>query len=109
MPGTAAPNVEMTGLQGLADLERMEGPWIDGLTTGDPEVAATTMRLLLAHLAVTSKRLVQAGVLDRLDRPTACEAVGRSKNGPAPKNGTTIATFEGTQGIPPTPSTLSQP
>ena len=67
MPGTAAPNVEMTCLQGLADLERMEGPWIDGLTTGDPEVAATTMRLLLAHLAWNSKRLLGAMVLDRLD------------------------------------------
>ena len=67
MPGTAAPNVEMTCLQGLADLERMEGPWIDGLTTGDPEVAATTMRLLLAHPAWNSKRLLGAMVLDRLD------------------------------------------
>ena len=67
MPGTAAPNVEMTCVQGLADLERMEGPWIDGLTTGDPEVAATTMRLLLAHLAWNSKRLLGAMVLDRLD------------------------------------------
>ena len=67
MPGTAAPNVETTCLQGLADSERMEGPWIDGLTTGDPEVAATTMRLLLAHLAWNSKRLLGAMVLDRLD------------------------------------------
>ena len=39
----------------------------DGLTTGDPEVAATTMRLLLAHLTVTSKRLLGAMVLDRMD------------------------------------------
>ena len=71
MPGTAAPNVEMTCLQGLADLERMEGPWIDGLTTGDPEVAASTMRLLLAHLAVTSKRLHGAMVLDQMERAAA--------------------------------------
>ena len=103
------PHVEMTCLQGLADLERLEGPWLETMANGDPEGVATVMRLLLAHLTVTSKRLVQAGVLDRLDRPTACEAVGRNKNGPAPKNGTTIATFEGTQGIPPTPSTQSQP
>ena len=109
MPGTAMPHVELTCLQGLADLERLEGPWLETMGNGDPEGVPTVMRLLLAHLAVTSKRLVQAGVLDRLDRPTACEAVGRNKNGPAPKNGTTIATFEGTQGIPPTPSTQSQP
>ena len=67
MRGTATANVEMTCLQGLADLERLEGPWLDGLATGDPEVAAITMRLLMAHLAWNSKRLLGAMVLDRLD------------------------------------------
>ena len=67
MPGPATTNVEMTCLQGLADLERLEGPWLDGLATGDPEVAATTVRLLLAHLTWNSKRLLGAMVLDRLD------------------------------------------
>ena len=38
-----------------------------GLATGDPEVAATTVRLLLAHLTWNSKRLLGAMVLDRLD------------------------------------------
>ena len=51
-------NVEMTCLQGLADLERLEGPWLDGLATGDPEVAGTTVRLLLAHLTWNIKRLL---------------------------------------------------
>ena len=51
----------------LADLERLEGPWLDGLATGDPEVAATTVRLLLAHLTWNSKRLLGAMVLDRMD------------------------------------------
>ena len=67
MPGTATTNVEMTCLQGLADLERLEGPWLDGLATGDPEVAATTVRLLLAHMTWNSKRLLGAMVLSRLD------------------------------------------
>ena len=67
MPGSAMTNVEMPCLQGLADLERLEGPWLDGLATGDPEVAAITMRLLMAHLAWNSKRLLGAMVLDRLD------------------------------------------
>ena len=67
MPGTAAPHVEMTCLQGLADLERLESPWLDGLATGDPETVAITLRLLLAHMACTSKRLMGAMVLDRLD------------------------------------------
>ena len=67
MPGTATTNVEMTCLQGLADLEMLEGPWLDGLVIGDPEVAATTVRLLLAHLTWNSKRLLGAMVLDRLD------------------------------------------
>ena len=45
MPGTATTNVEMTCLQGLADLGMLEGLWLDGLAIDDPEVAATTVRL----------------------------------------------------------------
>ena len=37
MSGTATTNVEMTGLQGLADLERLEGPWVKTRTSGDPD------------------------------------------------------------------------
>ena len=48
-------------------MERLEGPWLDGLATGDPEVVAITVRLQLAHLAWNSKRLLGAMVLDRLD------------------------------------------
>ena len=44
-----------------------DGPWLDGLATEDPEVAATTVRLVLAHLTWNSKRLPGAMVLDRLD------------------------------------------
>ena len=40
---------------------------VDGLATGDPEVAATTERLLLAHLTWNSKRLLGAMVLDHMD------------------------------------------
>ena len=65
--GTATTNVERTFLRGVADLERLEGPWLDGLATGDPEVAETTVRLLLADLTWNSKRLMAAMVLDRLD------------------------------------------
>ena len=75
-------NVEMTCLQGLADLERLEGPWLDGLATGDPEVAATTVRLLMAHMAWNSKRLLGAMVLDRLDAETLstpCQRAGISQ------------------------------
>ena len=67
MPGTAAPHVEMTCLQGLADLERLEGPWLEDMRGGDPETVAITLRLLLAHMTTTSKRLMGAMVLDRLD------------------------------------------
>ena len=68
MPEVTKSYVELTCLQGLADLERLEGPWLDGLATGDPEVAATTVRLLLAHLTWNSKRLLGAMVRDRLKR-----------------------------------------
>ena len=61
------PHVEMTCLQGLADLERLEGPWLETMGNGEPEAVATTMHLLLVHLAWNSKRLLGAIVLDRLD------------------------------------------
>ena len=44
MPGTVAPHVEMTWLQGLADLERLEGPWLDYISAGEPKSAATKRR-----------------------------------------------------------------
>ena len=67
MPETTSPNVEMTCLQGLADLERIEGPFLNALTASDPEGAAVMLRLLLAHMASTSKRVMLAMVLDRVD------------------------------------------
>ena len=67
IPEIATTNVEMTCLQRLADLERLEGPWLDGIATGDPETTGVVMRLLLAHLTWNSKRLLGAMVLDRLD------------------------------------------
>ena len=71
MPGTVAPHVEMTCLQGLADLERLEGPWLDCMGAGEPENAATVMRLMLAHMVVLNKRVMSAMVLDRLDAELA--------------------------------------
>ena len=91
-------NVEMTCLQGLADLERLEGPWLHGLATGDREVAASTVRLLLTHLTWNSKRLLGAMVLDRLDVeslstqaefPDRCQHLVNgldSANGPNPRD-----------------------
>ena len=67
MPEATKSHVELTCLQGLADLERLEGPWLEEMQGGDPEVAATTVRLLMAHLTWNSKRLLGAMVLDRLD------------------------------------------
>ena len=63
MPGTVAPHIEMTSLQGLADLERLEGPWLDYMGAGEPENAATEMRLMLAHMVVLNKRVMSAMVL----------------------------------------------
>ena len=71
-------NVEMTCLQGLADLERLEGPWLEEMAMGDPETVAITLRLLLAHMVSMSKRLNGAMVLERIDSEegaTAYEAV----------------------------------
>ena len=76
----------------VADLDQLEGSWQSIMESSDPEGVALLLRLLLAHMASTSKRLLGAMVLDRLDvetdaveRPTASEAVGRSQieSGPA--------------------------
>ena len=40
MPGTVSPHVEMTCHQGLADLEKLEGPWLDCMGAGKPESTA---------------------------------------------------------------------
>ena len=63
MPGSVAPHVAMTSLQGLADLERLEGPWLDCMGAGEPENAATMMRLMLAQMVVLNKRVMSAMVL----------------------------------------------
>ena len=85
MPEATTSHVEMTCLQGLAELERLEGPWLEEMASGYPESVSITLRLLLAHMASMSKRLMGAMVLDRLDaeeRATASEAVGRLQSGP---------------------------
>jgi len=67
MPETASLNVEMTCLQGMADLERLEGPLVDCFESFDPEMTATNVLLLLAHMTWNSERLLGAMVLDRMD------------------------------------------
>ena len=82
MPEITSPKVEMTCLQGLADLERIEGPFLNALTASDPEGAAVMLRLLLARMASTSKRVMLAMVLDRVDaeqRATALKAAGHQR------------------------------
>ena len=71
MPEATTSHVELTCLQELADLERLEGPWLEELQAGDPETVAITLRLLMAHMASMSKRLMGAMVLDRLDAERA--------------------------------------
>ena len=76
MPGTATTNVEMTCLQSLADLERLEGTWLETMASGDHETVAITLRLLMGAMA-----------LDRLDagvRATAFEAAGCNESAPTP-------------------------
>ena len=92
MPSDKIHCVELVALKALADLDQLEGSWQSIMESSDPEGVELLLRLLLAHMASTSKRLLSAMVLDRLDveadsveRPTASEAVGRSqfKSGPA--------------------------
>ena len=73
------PCVELVALKALADLDQLEGSWQSIMESSDPEGVALLLRLLLAHMASTSKRLLSAMVLDRLDaeeRATASKAAG---------------------------------
>ena len=77
------PCVELVALKALADLDQLEGSWQSIMGSSDPEGVALLLRLLLAHMASTSKRLLSAMVLDRLDaeeRATASKAVARNSN-----------------------------
>ena len=49
----------------------LEGPWLDCMSAGEPENAATVMRLMLAHMAALNKRVMSTMVLDRLDADLA--------------------------------------
>ena len=61
------PCVELVALKALADLDQLERSWQSIMGSSDPEGVALLLRLLLAHMASTSKRLLSAMVLDRLD------------------------------------------
>ena len=73
------PCVELVALKALADLDQLEGSWQSIMESSDPEGVALLLRLLLAHMASTSKRLLSAMVLDRLnieEGATASKAAG---------------------------------
>ena len=83
MPSDKIPCVELVALKALADLDQLEGSWQSIMESSDPEGVELLLRLLLAHMASTSKRLLSAMVLDRLDaeeRATASKAVARNSN-----------------------------
>ena len=63
MPSAQIPCVEMMALMALADLEQLEGPWMELMQSKDPESVAVAFRLVLAHLTQTSKRLQMADVI----------------------------------------------
>ena len=60
--------VELGALKALADLEKLEGPWLELMQTKDPESVALAFRLALAHLAQTSKHLQIAAVIQQSEQ-----------------------------------------
>ena len=70
--------IELTGLEGVADLERLERPRPESIADRNPEIATITTRLLLAHMSNTGNRFVNVMVLDRL----GSEEVPPSKTDP---------------------------
>ena len=77
MPSAQIPCVEMMALMALADLEQLEGPWMELMQSKDPESVAVAFRLVLAHLTQTSKRLQMADLIQSVEQQgaTAYEAV----------------------------------
>ena len=77
MPSAQIPCVEMMALMALADLEQLEGPWMELMQPKDPESVAVAFRLVLAHLTQTSKRLQMADLIQSVEQQgaTAYEAV----------------------------------
>ena len=61
----------------LADLEQLEGPWMELMQSKDPESVAVAFRFALAHLTQTSKRLQMADVIQSVEQQgaTAFKAV----------------------------------
>ena len=53
---TYASIVEEVCLKSLSELEQLEEPWLDLMSTGEPEMVATAMRMFHAHFAVTIKK-----------------------------------------------------
>ena len=77
MPSAQIPCVEMVALMALADLEQLEGPWMELMQSKDPESVAVAFRFALAHLTQTSKRLQMADVIQSVEQQgaTAFKAV----------------------------------
>ena len=77
----------------MADLEQMEGPWLELMQSKDPESVAVAFRLALAHLTQTSKRLQMADVIQSAEQQgeTAYEAVRHQRLQGAAKTGREIA------------------
>ena len=55
----------------LSYLEQLEGPWLELMACGEPEMMATTLRMLLAHMTWGSKLILQAMVLDEMEMELA--------------------------------------
>ena len=85
MPEAQIPCVEMVALMAMADLEQMEGPWLELMQSNGPESVALAFRLALAHLTQTTKRLQMADVIQTAeenlagDGATAYQAVSQER------------------------------
>ncbi len=49
--------VETLCLGQLSNLEQLEGPWVELMSSGDPESVATALRLFQSHLLWTAKQI----------------------------------------------------
>ena len=57
MAGQVQDCVETLSLGLQSNLEQLEGPWLELMAIGDPELAATALRLFSSHLTWTLDQL----------------------------------------------------
>ena len=78
MAGQVQDCVETLCLGQLSNLDQMERPWLELMATGEPELAATALRLFLSHLEHTMTMTQRAMVIIQAEQSMHLPATASS-------------------------------